>query len=351
MITSGNTIVKKRTIPVKRSSLTTISAGLLASALMLTGCGNGGGSETAPEETTGETAASAEPLQIGITQIVEHPSLDAAREGFKRALQENGYEDAEFDEQNAQGDQATATTIASGFASDGKDLVLAIATPTAQAAVQTITDIPVLFTAVTDPVAAGLVDSMEAPGSNVTGTSDLNPVAQQMSLITELAPDAESVGVVYSSGEVNSEVQVELAREAAEEMGLTLEEATVSNASEVQQAAESLDVDALYVPTDNAVVSALESVVQVAESKQIPLIVGEGDSVRGGGLATWGIDYEELGYQTGMMAVEVLDGTDPGTMPVETQEQIELVINTAAAERMGVEVPQELLDQADEIVE
>ncbi|GAB3525672.1 ABC transporter substrate-binding protein [Arthrobacter monumenti] len=329
---------------MKRSSLTKVGAGLFASALMLTGCGGGG------SNSGSEAGGGSEPVQIGISQIVEHPSLDAARKGFKQALTENGYENAEFDEQNAQGDQATATTIASQFASEGKDLVLAIATPTAQAAAQTITDIPVLITAVTAPVEAGLVDSLENPGGNVTGTSDLNPVEKQLSLVKELAPDAETVGVVYSSGEVNSEVQVKLAREAAKEMGLKLEEATVTNSSEVQQAANSLDVDAIYVPTDNAVVSALKSVVQVAEKKQIPLIVGEANSVEEGGVATYGIDYEKLGHQTGMMAIEILEGADPATMPIETLEDIQLVINTKAAERMGVEVPQELLDQADRVI-
>lgn len=330
---------------MNRSSLIKVGAGLFASALMLTGCGSGGGSEGG-----GDEAGSSEPVQIGITQIVEHPSLDAARKGFKAALKENGYENAKFDEQNAQGDQATATTIASQFASDNKDLVLAIATPTAQAAAQTITDIPVLITAVTAPVEAGLVDSLEEPGGNVTGTSDLNPVEKQLSLVKELAPDAKSVGIVYSSGEVNSEVQVKIAREAAKKMGLKVQEATVSNSSEVQQAANSLNTDAIYVPTDNAVVSALKSVVQVAESKQIPLIVGEANSVKGGGVATYGIDYEKLGHQTGMMAVEVLEGADPATMPIETLEDIQLVINTKAAERMGVEVPQDLLDQADQVI-
>ncbi len=337
---------------MKRSSLTKVGAGLFATALMLTGCGGGSGDGGGNGgDGGGEAGGSEEPMQIGITQIVEHPALNAAREGFKRALQENGYENAEFDEQNAQGDQATATTIASGFASDGKDLVLAIATPTAQAAAQNITDIPVLFTAVTAPEEAGIVASLDEPGGNVTGTSDLNPVDQQLSLIAEIAPEAETVGVIYSSGEVNSEVQVELAHEAAEELGLEIEEAAVTNSSEVQQAANSLDVDALYVPTDNTVVSALASVVQVAEEKQIPLIVGDASSVEGGGLATWGIDYDRLGYQTGEMAIEVFEGADPATMPVEYLEDIELVVNTTAAERMGLQIPQELLDEADRVIE
>ncbi|RPF28331.1 ABC transporter substrate-binding protein [Georgenia muralis] len=323
---------------------------LAASALLLAGCGStdddapaGGGTDA--------TGAAAETVEIGITQIVSHPSLDAAREGFKRALAENGVE-ATYDEQNAQGDQSTATSIANTFATGGKDLVLAIATPTAQAAAQAITDVPVLFTAVTEPAEAGLVDSWEAPGGNLTGTSDLNPVREQLELLVEIAPDAETVGIVYSSGEVNSEVQVELAKEAADELGLTIEEATVSTSAEVQQAAQSLEVDAFYIPTDNAVVSALESVIAVAEQRQVPLVVGESDSVERGGLATYGIDYDKLGYQTGLMAVQILtEGADPAEMPVETLEELTLVVNSGAAERMGVSIPQAVLDRADTVVE
>ena len=331
--------------------------------LVLAACGQpssdaGETEENAAETGEGDEATSEgdESVTIGINQLVEHPSLDAAREGFMQAFADNGYTEGDnvtFDVQNAQGDQSTATSIANKFASDGVDLVLAIATPAAQATAQAITDIPVLITAVTEPVEAGLVESWEAPGSNVTGTSDLNPVADQLSLIPEIAPDAKTVGIVYSSGEVNSEVQVELAQEAADELGLELELATVSNKSEVLQAAQSLagNVDAFYVPTDNTIVDALESMIQVAEESQIPLIVGEGDSVERGGLATWGINYEKLGYQTGEMAIKILEGENPADMPVETLEDIELSINVSAAERMGVDIPQELLDQADNVIE
>jgi putative tryptophan/tyrosine transport system substrate-binding protein len=331
---------------MNRPARSVLGAGLVASALLLTACGGG---------NTGGGAGGGESVEIGIGQIVSHPSLDATREGFKRALAENGYTEGEnvtFDEQNAQGDQATATSIASNFASDQKDLVLAIATPMAQAAAQSIVDIPVLFTAVTDPVEAGLVDSLEQPGGNLTGTTDRNDVARQLGLVKELVPDAQSVGIVYSSGEVNSQVQVDAAREAAQELGLELELATVSNSSEVQQAAQSLDVDAYYVPTDNNVVSALESLIQVAESKQVPVIPAEGDSVERGGVATYGINYEELGFQTGLMAVQILDeGADPAQMPVESQTEPELILNQAAAQRMGVEIPASLLEQADQVIE
>jgi len=331
-----------------RSSLRLTGAALAVSALVLAGCG----SETSPGTGSGTgSGGSGDAYSVGITQLVSHPSLDAAREGFKAALADAGLE-VEYDEQNAQGDQATATSIATTFASADHDLVLAIATPTAQATAQAITDVPILVTAVTEPQEAGLVDSWDAPGGNVTGTSDLNPVAEQLELLTELAPDAETVGIVHSSGEVNSEVQVELAREAAADLGLTIEVATVTNSGEVQQAADSLDVDAFYVPTDNAVVSGIESLLQVAETKSLPVVSAEGDTVGRGAIATYGIDYEQLGYQTGEMAARILlEGADPAEMPIEQQSDFLLIVNPAAAERMGVQLPAELLERADKVIE
>ncbi|MFD1211212.1 ABC transporter substrate-binding protein [Arthrobacter sp. GCM10027362] len=335
---------------MKRSRMATLGAGLLGTALLATACGSDSGS-------SGQTgaAAGADTVDIGITQIVSHPSLDAAREGFKKALADNGYTEGRnvnYDEQNAQGDQGTATNIAGKFNTDQKDLVLAIATPTAQAAAQAITNIPVLITAVTDPVKADLVDSLEKPGGNITGTTDLNPVDKQLELLKKIVPDAKTVGIVYSSGEVNSQVQVDLAKETAKKLGLEVKEATISNSGEVQQAAQSLDVDAFYVPTDNNVVSALGSLIQVAESKKVPVIASEGDSVKQGALATEGINYEKLGYQTGEMAVKILkDGAKPAEMPIEKASDLELVVNEAAAKRMGVEIPAEVLKSADNVVQ
>lgn len=311
-------------------------------ALALTACGESGGNDDGGGD--GET------YQIGITQIVSHPSLDAAREGFKSAFEEEGIE-VEWDEQNAQGEQATASNIAGTFANDNKDLVLAIATPTAQAAAQAIQDKPIIFTAVTDPEEAGLVDSWDEPGGNVTGTSDMNPVKEQLELLKELDPDVQTVGIVYSSGEANSQVQVDMAKEAADELDLEIQEATVTNSSEVQQGLQSLDVDAVYVPTDNVVVSALETVIQYGEQNQLPILAAEGDSVTRGAVATYGIDYEALGKQAGEMAIRVLqDDEDPATMAVEQQSELQLYINPEAAEAQGVEIPQSVLDRADVVV-
>lgn len=319
---------------MQRRSFLALATMSVASASALASC--------SASDSSGDSSS----YSIGITQIVTHTSLDAAREGFKAALEAAGLS-VTYDEQNAQGDQATATSIASKFAAADLDLVLAIATPAAQAVAQAVTTIPVLFTAVTDPEAAELVATAEIPGANITGTTDMNPVAEQIGLIKKFSPEATSVGIIYSSGEVNSEVQVELAKTAAAAEGLTVKEATITNSSEVQQAAATLtDVSAIYVPTDNNVVSALPSVLQVGEDNRIPIIVGEADSVRNGGLATYGIDYAKLGEQTGQMAVRILvDGDDPATMPVENQAEYSLVINSAAAGLMGVTIPDDL--QAD----
>ncbi len=309
-------------------------------ALLLTGCGDGGDGGSGSDES----------YSIGVTQIVSHPSLDEAREGFKQAFEDAGI-DVDWDEQNAQNDQATASNIAGTFATSDLDLVHAVATPTAQAAAQQITDTPIVFSAVTDPEDAGLVDSMEEPGANVTGASDLNPVHEQLELLQEIMPDAESVGVVYSSGETNSVVQVELLKEAADELGLEVEEATISASSEVQQGVESLDADAIYVPTDNAVVSALEAVLQYGQQNDVPVVAAEGDSVVRGAVATYGINYQQLGVQAGEMAIRILeDGEDPADMPVETQEELELYVNPDAAEEMGLEIPDEVTERADVVV-
>ncbi|MDN5755230.1 MAG: ABC transporter substrate-binding protein [Arthrobacter sp.] len=324
-----------------------LAAGLMATALLATACGSSGGSG----ESSGSADAT-EPVKIGISQYVSHPSLDAVTEGFKKGMKDAGYtgDKISYDLQNAQADASTNTAIMNQFSQDNLDLVLAVATPAAQAAAQAITDAPVLFSAVTDPVEAKLVKSVEEPGGNVTGTSDKNPVKEQMELLKELAPDAKSVGIVYSSGEVNSTVQVKWAKEAAADLDLEIKEAAISASSEVQQAAESLKVDAYYVPTDNAVVSALEGLLQTAQSKKVPVIAADGESVKRGATATYGINYEKLGVQTADMAVKILkDGEKPADMPVETLTDVELYVNTAAAKKAGVEIPQDMIDKAAEV--
>lgn len=323
---------------MKRRLLTGIALAA-AGALALAGCSNGG-------SDSGDGAT----YKIGISQLVQHPALDAATAGFQKAFDDAGV-DVDFDVQNANGEQSTAVTIAQTFASQDLDLVLAVATPAAQALAQSITDKPVLFTAVTDAVAAELVDSNEAPGGNITGTSDMAPIEEQLKLLQEIVPDAKKVGIVYASGEVNSQVQVDAAEKAAPGLGLEIVSTTVTTANDIQQATEALgDVDAIYVPTDNMVVSGISSLVQVAEAKQIPVIGAESGTVEGGAVATLGIDYEKLGYQTGEMALKILqDGADPATMPVEVSKTFTYVVNPGAAERMGVTIPKEILDQAETV--
>lgn len=329
---------------MKHRSLT-LTAALAVTALGLTACGDSGDAGAGGDEK----------YTVGINQLVSHPALDGAREGFKEAFSDAGLE-VTFEEQNAQGEQATVTSIASTFANDGDvDLVAAIATPAAQGTAAAVKDKPVVFMAVTDPKGAELVASEEAPGGNVTGVSDRNPVQEQLQLLKDVNPDAKTVGIVYNSGEANSAVQVEQAKEAGQELGLEVKEATVTNSSEVQQGVQSLsDVDGIYVPTDNAVVSALETVVGFGEENDIPVISADIDSVDRGALGTYGIDYKAHGKQAGEMAVKILkDGANPGEIAVGFADpaNLQLVLNPAAAEAYGVEIPAELTDEADRLVE
>ncbi|MGD7732718.1 ABC transporter substrate-binding protein [Propionibacteriaceae bacterium G57] len=315
-------------------------AALVASALVLTGCGNGAGSDDV--------------TKIGGVTIVSHPSLDAIWAGFKDGMKEAGYEEGKnvsYDFQNPQGDQSTLNSIASTFANSDNDLFVAIATPPAQALANAITDKPVIFSGVTDPVAAGLVKSLDAPGANVTGASDANPPKAVLELIKEIKPTAKTIGIVYTSSEVNSEVQTKQAQEAAKELGLEVKVATVTNSNEVQQAAASLDVDAFYVGNDNNVVSALEALIQEAEKKKAIVVTSDEDSVSRGATAAISIDYYQQGKDTAKLAVQILkDGMKPADLPVSFQQKLKLVVNPAAATKQGTDIPQAVLDKADKKV-
>jgi putative tryptophan/tyrosine transport system substrate-binding protein len=315
----------------------------LAGAMLLSACGNTGTDEAGgSEEKT---------YKVGISQFVTHPSLDSATEGFKKALEEEGLT-IEYDEQNANGDQTTVQTIAANLAGDNADLIFANATPSALAALNATKDIPIVFTSVTDPVAAQLVQSMENPGGNVTGTADMHPEAipNTVKFIHENYPDA-TIGTVYSAGEPNSVVQVEIMREAAKELGMNAPvESTVATSAEVKQATESLvgKADVIFIVTDNTVVSALESVVQVANEKDIPLFVGELDSVNRGGFAAYGFSYEDIGYEAGIMAAQILKGEkQPSELSAQYPQNLKLVINKKAAEEMNIELKDEWNDIAE----
>ncbi len=331
--------------PVRLLTALLLVALVAALAFGVVACGGDEAVEGGPEE--GKT------YKIGVTQIVQHPALDAAVEGFKEALAERGYvegDNVEFDLQNAQGDMATASSIAQKFANDGLDLILGVATPTSQAVVKADSVTPIVFTAVTDPVGAGLVDDAAAPGANVTGVSDMLPVQPHLDLIRRVVPNVETIGVMYNAGEANSVFLVDAQKEAAATMGLEVVEATASNSSEVQAAAKSLvgRVDAISVLTDNTVVSALESVIKVCQENQIPLIAGDTDSVKRGAIAAYAFDYKDLGRQAGFMAADILDGTAIADIPVQYAEDLVLSLNMGAAEAMGVTIPGDLESEAGE---
>lgn len=302
-------------------------------------------SQTDGGSTSGSGAAasgSGETYKIGVIQLAPHAALDSAREGFYRALDESGIS-YEKDEQNAGGEQNACQTIAESLVNGGNDLIFAIATPAAQAVAGATSDIPIVLTAVTDPADAGLVASNDAPGGNVTGTSDLTPVADQIALVKKIDPDAEKVGFLYSAAEANSEFQIELAKEACEEEGLAYEEYSISSTNEIQTVMEAAvsEVDVIYCPTDNMVANAMATVSMIANENGVPVIGGEEGQVDNGALITFGINYEELGYKTGQMAVKILKGeAEPADLPIEylDKAQCSLKINEETEKALGLDL-------------
>ncbi|MDI9471951.1 MAG: ABC transporter substrate-binding protein [Tissierellia bacterium] len=286
-------------------------------------------------------------FKIGITQIAEHPALDAAREGFLEELESSGLKvDVEY--RNAQGDSTTNGTIGASIG-EGKDLVFAISTTSAQAAKAGGGDVPILFTAVTDPVEAQLVESMEVPGGTISGTSDKTPVALQLKLLKRLVPDVKSVGILFNTSEVNSEVQIRWAKEAAEELGLNIVEVGVTTVNEIPQALENLisRTDAIYTITDNLVANSIQLVVEKTREMGVVTMGAERAHVESGILITDGIDYRELGRQTARMAIRILkEKANPAEMAVETLDNTELVINQMTKDLLGIEIPEDVLNRA-----
>lgn len=348
--------------------LTALLAAGILSAAMLAGCGNDTTAQTKAEplkeESSTEEESKAEVpaqpsegetgeaeggmIQLGVIQLTEHVALDAAYKGFVDGLKEAGYEEGKnitIDYNNAQGDQSNCTTIAQKLVNEQVKLILAIATPAAQACAAQTSDIPIVITAVTDPATSGLVESNEAPGKNVTGTSDLTPVKEQISLLTKLLPEAKKVAVLYCSSEDNSIYQADIAKKEMEAAGLEYVEATVSNTNEITSVVESLigKVDAIYAPTDNMIAEGMAAVASIANENKLPCIVGEEGMVENGGLATYGIDYYNLGKQTAAMAVKILKGeASPESMPIEYLTDCTLKVNEDAAKQLGVEIPEDL---------
>lgn len=304
--------------------------GLVAIGLLV-GCGN-------------KEKSSDEGMQkVGILQYMEHKSLDKAREGFIAELKDEGYEDGKnikIDSLNSQGDQANLKSMSEKLVKEKSDVILTIATPAAISVATETTDIPILFTAVTDAVSAGLVESNEKPGKNITGTSDMVPIDKQTNLLLSIVPDAKTIGIIYNSSEENSVIQAKLAKKAIEKKGVKVKEATVTSTNDVQQVMTSLagEVDGVYIPTDNTLANTMSTVGEIAKNKKLPIVTGAAEDVKVGALATYGIDYEKLGRQTGKLAVKMLKGeANPTDLPVETSTDLELVVNEEMAEALGID--------------
>lgn len=320
------------------NKLKKIAVILFSTVLLLAACGSGDKNESSSNKGDGKK------YTVGVTQIVEHPSLNAAFEGFKQALADAGL-DVDYQVQNAQNDNSTNLTIASNLVNSDVDLIFANSTSSAQAVASETQEIPIVFTSVTDAVGAQLVDSLENPGGNVTGTIDLHPdvIPLTMKFLKEQL-EAKNIGVVFNAGEQNARVQIDKVNELAKEMDLNIIEASVTTSADVKQAVDSLigKVDSLYIIKDNTVVSALESVTSAALDNKLPMMVGELDSVKRGGLAAYGFSYHDLGYETGQMAVKILTGeSKPSELPVQVTKNLKFVVNEETASTIGLEIKEE----------
>lgn len=305
---------------------------------MFTGCGGGGNADS-------------DLPRIGIIQMMEHDSLNTIYENILVGLEAAGYVDGDtcsVDYQNGQNDMTVMKTIVQRFVADGCDVIIAIATPAAQAALSETSEIPIIFAAVTDPVDAAIVDSMEVPGGNVTGTSDAISPEDIMNLAKEITPDFKTIGALYSAGEDNSASVIADLKAYADTNGLTVIESTVTNTSEVQQAAQYLadKVDIVFSPIDNTVASAMAVATDVLYGAGIPFYVSADSMVNDGGLATYGIDYTVLGQETGAMAAAVLGGEDTATMPVKTMDDMSIYVNTNTADLLGITIPDSVMEKA-----
>lgn len=324
---------------LKSRNLKMLAAGVMFTLAMgaLAGCG-GEKKEVAKKDK----------FNVGIVQIVEHAALDVASKGFVDGMAAKGYKEGEnvtYDRQNAQADQSNLHTIAQHFINKKVDLICAVATPAAQVVANATQDIPIVATAVTDYEAAKLIKSNAKPETNVTGTSDMNLVEAQLDLILKLVPATKTVGVIYNSSEINSQVQVDLLKGFAKDRKVEVKEATVNNVNDIQQAARSLigKVEAIYVPTDNVLASAMPALAMVTEEAKLPVVSGWDDA---NGIATIAIDYYKLGVQTGEMAADILSGkAKPQDMPIQTQNEFTVIVNEANAKKIGLTIPKEILDK------
>lgn len=314
---------------------------LMVVSVVLTGCGGSGGSD---DET----------VKIGLVQLVEHTSLDQIRESIIAQLEEDGYVDGEnivIDYKNAQNEQSNLKTICQGFVADDVDIIVAITTPATQVAMGETDEIPIVFSAVTDPVAAEVVADMEKPGGNVTGTSDVISVDKIMGLAREITPGFKTIGALYNSSETNSVSAIEALKEYAEANDLKVEESAITSANEIQPAAQNLakKCDIVFSPTDNTVASAIATANQVFTEAKVPFYVGADSMVKDGAFATYGVDYEYLGQETAKMIIEIINGADPAEMPVRTMDEMAIYINSQTAESMGLKIPDDIMEKATDL--
>lgn len=316
----------------KNNQLWKTGLGLMMAGLVLVGCGNDKEAENKKDGM----------INVGILQYMEHDSLSLARKGFLSEFKDAGYIEGDnmiVDYQNAQGDQANLQSMSERLAGEN-DVILAIATPAAQALANVTEEDPILFTAVTDPVDAGLVNSMEKPGKNLTGTSDIVPIDEQIALLLSIAPDAKTVGIIFNSSEPNSKIQADMAEKAIKDKGVAVKVLTVTSTNDVQQVMTTLaqEVDAVYIPTDNTLASTMPTVGEIATEYKLPVIPGSAEMVQAGALATYGINYTDLGRQTAQMALKIIkDGKKPSEMKVETSNNLELVVNKEMAKALGID--------------
>lgn len=293
---------------------------------------------------------------VAVTQVVEHPSLNATRDGLKQELATAGYQvnkNLKWQWESAQGNTATAVQIARNFAGEKPDVIVAISTPSAQAVVSAASNIPVIFTAVTDPLGAKLVTNQEKPGGWVTGVSALVPIGKHLDLIAKITPQAKRIGAIYNAGEANSVTLIQLLKQEATTRGMTIVEATVAGSSEVATAARSLVglSDAIYIPTDNTVASALESVIQIGINNKLPVYAGDNDSVAKGAIASLSFNYYDVGRQTAQLVIRVFKGEKPGEIAVESPTKLELHVNPKSAQAMGVKIPESVLSEAAKVIQ
>lgn len=309
---------------------------------------------TQKEQTS--QSASSEKVKIGVLQFVTHDSLDEIYKGIKAGLEEGGYsttDNLEIDFMNAEADQSQVQTMSKKLVDNGNELLIGIATPAAQGLANATTELPIIMGAVTDPVGANLVSDLKNPGGNITGVSDQTPVADAVSLIKEITPDAKTIGVLYSSNEDNSKIQVEEFKTAAEEAGYTVLEYAVASSNELASTVEvaTSKTDVLFTPVDNTVASAFSTVVSVANKTKTPIFTSVEDMVEGGGIASVTLSQYDLGVATGKMAAKILDGANPGDTPVQIFNEGTIVVNQKVAKELGITLSDDVINQASKVIE